>query len=134
MVGTAESDKIAPDILVTSAWGRCNPNSITFEQAQKRCATYQEAGYPAGRWRLPTIAEISYIYTLQELGVINNLFAPNHSGGYWSSEGHPMRFYNGNPSLRTTYTGLDPVRCVYDLWYWGEKQQTQNEYHAMPTK
>ena len=134
MVGTAESDKIAPDILVTSAWGRCNPNSITFGQAQKRCATYQEAGYPAGRWRLPTIAEISYIYTLQELGVINNLFAPNHSGGYWSSEGHPMRFYNGNPSLRTTYTGLDPVRCVYDLWYWGEEQQTQNEYHAMPTK
>ena len=135
-VGTAERDSIAPEFLVTSAWGRCNPNSISFEQAQKRCATYQEAGYPAGRWRLPTVAEISYIYTLQELDVINDLFNPTHTGGYWSSEGHPMRYQNGYPSLRTDYsqTSTDPVRCVYDLWYWGEEQQTQNEYHAMPTK
>lgn len=134
MVGTDERDKLAPEILVTSVWGRCNPNSITFEQAQKRCATYQEAGYPAGRWRLPTVAEISYIYTLQELGVINDLFAPTHTGGYWSSAGFPMRYQNGYPSLRTNYSGTDPVRCVYDLWYWGDEQMSENEYHAMPTK
>lgn len=140
MVGTAERDRIAPEFLVTSAWGRCNPNSITFEQAQKRCATYQEAGYPAGRWRLPTIAEISYIHTLQDLGVINNLFNPTHEAGYWSSAGYAVRSYDptGNarrPAIRTTYTGDDPVRCVYDLWYWGEDPVTPtNEYHAMPTK
>ena len=134
MVGTDERDKLAPEILVTSVWGRCNPNSITFEQAQKRCATYQEAGYPAGRWRLPTVAEISYIYTLQQRGVINDLFAPTHTGGYWSSAGYPMRYQNGYPSLRTNYSGDDPVRCVYDLWYWGDEQMSENEYHAMPTK
>lgn len=134
MVGTSEIDKIAPEFLVTSAWGRCNPNSITFAQAQKRCATYQEAGYPAGRWRLPTVAEISYIHTLQQKGIIDNLFSTTHTGGYWSSEGHPVRYYNGNPTLRTTYTGTDPVRCVYDIWYWGEEKMTTNEYHANPTK
>ena len=133
LVGTKERDKIAPEFLVTSAWGRCNPNSINFEQAQKRCATYQEAGYPAGRWRLPTVAEISYIYTLQEKGIINNLFNPGHSGGYWSSEGYAVRGYNGEPALRTTYTGTDPVRCVYDVWYWGDTPESTNEFHAMPT-
>jgi len=136
MIGTAERDKLAPEILVTSVWGRCNPNSITFEQAQKRCATYQEAGYPAGRWRLPTVAEISYIYTLQDRDVINDLFNPGHSDGYWSSEGHPMRYRNIDtyPSLRTDYSGKDPLRCVYDLWYWGDEQMSEKEYHAMPTK
>ena len=134
MVGTAERDKIAPEFLVTSSWGRCNPNSITFAQAQKRCATYQEDGYPAGRWRLPTVAECSYIYTLQQLGVIENLFNPGHDGGYWTSEGYAIRYRNGHPSLRTNYTGEDPVRCVYDIWYWGDEPMSTNEYHAMPTK
>ena len=133
MVGTTERDKIAPEFLVTSAWGRCNPNSVSFDIAKKRCATYQEAGYPAGRWRLPTVAEISYIYTLQEKGVIDNLFNPGHDGGYWSSEGYAVRYRNSHPSLRLNYTGTDPIRCVYDVWYWGDTPKTTNEFHAMPT-
>ena len=35
----------------------------TLENLKKRCASYQEDGYPAGRWRLPTLSEFQIIMT-----------------------------------------------------------------------
>ena len=45
-----------------------------------RCAGYQEAGYPAGRWRVPTMAEINYIVQLSGWGVIPSLFSESSGG------------------------------------------------------
>ena len=74
---------IAPKFMISSTWGR-NPgmgnDGITFEMAQRRCATYQEAGYPAGRWRLPTEAEAAFITVLQHNNFISTMF--NNSTAY----------------------------------------------------
>lgn len=137
--GSDASDLIAPDFLICSAWGRTQgENAQNFQTFERRCATYQEAGYPAGRWRIPTEAELAYIYKLQEIGVIPILFQQTGSA-YWASSGWAIENYNNgvanfsnNPNVGGA--GRAGVRCVYDLWYWGEEKETANEYHAMPTK
>ena len=140
--GADASDLIAPDFLICSAWGRTQgDNAQPFQTFERRCATYQEAGYPAGRWRIPTEAELAYIYKLQEIGVIPILFQQTGSA-YWASSGWAIENYNNGVANFTDEPWVvqgrsEPnagVRCVYDLWYWGEKKETANEYHAMPTK
>ena len=127
---------IAPRILVSSG---LNANSgLTFDTAVKRGATYQEAGYPAGRWRLPSEAEIAFIVARQRDGVIPALYATNSY--YWSGSGRlvyiptessaAIQFYTpaeatAAGSTKTTYS----CRFVYDLWYWGEEAAATNVYH-----
>lgn len=101
---------IAPRFRIASSWGVTN--SITFENAKRRCASYQENGYPAGRWRVPTEAEIKFVNSLSADSYIPELFDGSYfasSGRYWSST---------NKNFYTT-TGSQAVRCVYDEWYWG---------------
>lgn len=137
--GADASDLIAPDFLICSAWGRTQgENAQNFQTFERRCATYQEAGYPAGRWRIPTEAELAYIYKLQEIEVIPILFQQSGSA-YWASSGWAIENYNNGVANFTNRPnvvseGRAGVRCVYDLWYWGEEKETENEYHAMPTK
>ena len=95
--------------------------SITFENAVKRGATYQEAGYPAGRWRLPTEAEMAFIVARQREGIIPTLYATNSS--YWSGSGRELAISGTtlnftNPSGDNT---THSMRFVYDLWYWGDQ-------------
>ena len=107
---------IAPKILISSRWSRMvnsNASERTFEVMEKRCATYQEAGYPAGRWRLPTEAEVNFVANLQRLGFIQNLF----TGDGWVSNGTAVSIGTNSVSLITNGT---TARCVYDAWYWGE--------------
>jgi hypothetical protein len=92
---------IAPLFKIQSTYGVAS-YSVNFNIAQKRCATYQEAGYPAGRWRLPTLAEIAFVVSLQNKGVLNSMFA-NSSSGYWVSSGG--RLLNNTSSGGTTGTG-----------------------------
>ena len=138
--GSSSSDLIAPDFIISSGRGRTQGmNAQFFDTFEKRCATYQEAGYPAGRWRIPTEAELAYIYKLQSLNIIPVLFQPENSA-YWASSGYAVNSYtNGvanftnNPNVGGA--GRAGVRCVYDIWYWGDDPVTPtNEYHAMPTK
>ena len=86
---TSESkmNYVAPKFIVASSYGATSPTS--YEGAQKRCAAYQENGYPAGRWRLPTAAEIQFIITLSEFNPkrIPALFSPDTHAYYWSA-GH----------------------------------------------
>lgn len=121
---------IAPRLLVSSA---LNANTgLTFEQAVKRGATYQEGGYPAGRWRLPTEAEIAFIVARQKEGVIPILYATNSD--YWSGSG---RLVYIPTAANASITFSDPAsssttqscRYVYDLWYWGDNPSTINQYH-----
>ena len=141
MTGSPSKDAIAPEFLICSGWGRTQgENAQSFDMFQKRCATSQEAGYPAGRWRIPTEAEVAFIYRLQALGVIPRLFQESGSA-YWASSGWAVDSYARN--TRTAHFINNPaingnntagVRCVYDVWYWGDDKMSANEYHAEPTK
>lgn len=107
---------ISPQFMIASSYGMC-PDNRTEDDVIKRCAAYQEDGYPAGRWRVPTRAEIKYIMTLSEWTVIPFLFNPG--GNYWSANG-PVK-YDSNQGVIDSNEG-DYVRCVYDTWYWGTDQ------------
>lgn len=112
----AKNHVIAPKLRVASSHGATTDLSKT--NALKRCATYQEDGYPAGRWRLPTRAEVEFISTLSNEGLITRLFG-NTTGttSYWCADGYitvggtTVSWTSGTPSSL-------PVRCVYDEWYW----------------
>ena len=107
---------IAPKLRITSAYGRLSGGSVANGNEKKRCAAYQEYGYPAGRWRVPTAAELQYIGKLCADGVIPPLF--NNGASYYSATGGYL-FSNGS----FTYSGTtaNSVRCVYDEWYWTDK-------------
>ena len=136
-VGTNEYNApIAPAFLITSRWGRPGGSNATFpktlEQAQQRCATYQEAGYPAGRWRLPTDAEAYFVYTLQDKDLINEMFTTS-GYGYWTSSG---RRFGGDGGAhffeRATSNNGISIRCVYDIWYWGDETVDKYKYTPKP--
>ena len=136
MVGTQTANLIAPSFIVSSRWGRPG-GGVNYETAQKRCATYQEAGYPAGRWRLPTEAEVYFLFTLQTKGLITELYTTGSGTyGYWASSGYVFGRYwtTGTPDFRTLNNGeVASIRCVYDTWFWGDKPDTRDTYHPGPT-
>lgn len=107
---------IAPKLRITSAYGRLSGGSVANGNEKRRCAAYQEYGYPAGRWRVPTAAELQYIGKLCADGVIPPLF--NNGASYYSATGGYL-FQNG--SFRYSGTTANSVRCVYDEWYWTDK-------------
>ena len=134
---------IAPNFRIASSYGATY--QVTYANAFRRCASYQEDGYPAGRWRLPTVAEIQYIAQLNADGKIKRLLgdeAADNTGAasfnsdyseYWCNSGY-MVVYDGqnsdwgvnnnripSPVLGTTPfddNTMKSVRCVYDEWYW----------------
>ena len=133
MIGsTIHSNFIAPKLLVSSRWGRFGnwnnpgPGNDRYEVVQKRCATYQEAGYPAGRWRLPTEAEVMFMVNLQRYGFISNLFTSSRSltasGSFISVTINNSQQITGISYGETPLAnpGGNSCRCVYDLWYWGD--------------
>lgn len=119
---------IAPQFYVSSGWN--SSINVNFDDAKKRAATYQEAGYSAGRWRLPTEAEIMFITARQKEGVIPVLFAMDNTSYYWAASG---RLYcNGRFYDASRYNNLGFMRFVYDTWYWGETRGEVNYYHPEP--
>lgn len=118
---------IAPQFFVSSGWN--SSTSVTFANAQKRAATYQEAGYSAGRWRLPTEAEIMFITARQREGVIPVLFAMDSSSNYWASSG---RLYRNGQFYDASSNAQGYMRFVYDTWYWGTTAGAPSYYHPEP--
>ena len=119
---------IAPKIRFASSFAATM--KMTYDDAKRRCASYQEDGYPAGRWRLPTVAEITYVATLNaDRKIVRLLGNTNTNNGqtsdYWCNSGY-MTVYNGSGDLPKPVrgtganTGTKSVRCVYDEWYWEE--------------
>lgn len=105
---------ISPKFRICSAYGRLGSVQLTREQAMYRCASYQEAGYPAGRWRVPTSAELQFMGKLCAEKKIPSLFT--NGSTYWSaSQGYRYNNTNGTFSKQNS---ADFVRCVYDEWYW----------------
>ena len=113
---------IAPKFRISSKLGGYSHSSP--QGAALRCASYQEHGFPAGRWRLPTTAEVLYIIELQRLGKIQQLFYGGTT--YLSATDRVATDNNNNYTLTTGYPASNTtpsVRCVYDEWYWGSERE-----------
>ena len=117
----ATEQMIAPKFRIASSYGVSTSGS--YEDRQRRCASYQEDGYPAGRWRMPTKAEMEYIVLLSTKGIIPKLFNVNgdsDGNDYWCAHGLAEPQTTGTVKLTPgTTSGSYSVRCVYDDWYWG---------------
>ena len=113
---------VAPSFRMASSYGKCG-YGFDLDHAVARCAAYQEDGYPAGRWRVPTKAEIEYVTTLSANHKIPQLFNTTADQGvgsiYWSAQGAIQVNSTGKVTeVDDTYAF---VRCVYDDWYWGSE-------------
>ena len=121
----AYENYIAPKFRICSGYGRLNQGTVdNLDEAQRRCASYQEDGYPAGRWRLPTKAELEYVGKLCAEDKIPTLFS---NKSYWAAS--TAFTYNDSRGTFTEANSADVVRCVYDDWYWGsEKAAPVNQF------
>ena len=126
---------IAPKFRIASSFGASG--TMSRSDGIARCASYQEDGYPAGRWRLPTVAEIKFMAQLTTLNLIPRLLGSNTGNGfsyYWcNSDGSAVQIANANQSPQSDPTKVERtdnsnVRCVYDEWYW------ENTDHATVDK
>lgn len=125
--GRTES-MISPRFMIASSYGVTS--DVSKVNAERRCATYQEDGYPAGRWRVPTQAEVEYLVGLSAKGVIPILFgyvsgssSYGQDAEYWSSN-NAVVVNSKNGSVQVPAAGKvtsAAVRCVYDVWYWQDK-------------
>ena len=128
---------VAPQFRISSSYGT-QKTDITRNDARKRCATYQENGYPAGRWRLPTVGELQYIASLSQKKIIPPLFTIGEA--YWSSHGAYViennkfvfvtdisNFWDWLKKLFGSNNVKGYVRCVYDDWYWTYKDSEGND-------
>lgn len=107
---------IAPKLRISSAHAMTDSNAFGVDGAEKRCATYQQDGYPAGRWRLPTDAEMKFMTEICAQGLIPPFF--NNNANYWSAT-TLYKFNSGSVSPSTDSQGY--CRCVYDEWYWEQE-------------
>ena len=127
----AEADErtinmVAPKFMLASGYAVLHTNASqvrTLENLKKRCASYQEDGYPAGRWRLPTRAEFELILTQVNKRSLPEVYVFNTT--YWCAHGlGTPKTENNRVYVDMEYVGYDTeghsTRCVYDLWYWGE--------------
>ena len=115
---------LAPVFRLNSGYAevRNRGDNMPREYARQRCASFQEQGYPAGRWRLPTIGEFYFIRQLYVKGILPDMFGSDDDRAYWGAQycfkvdknSADVRDYPNNdlPS------GEKRVRCVYDDWYW----------------
>ena len=133
---TVSENVISPQFQIASSYGVINSYGntlryLTYDQAKRRCASYQEDGYPAGRWRMPTYAEVRFIMSLSQEGKIPSLFNfypenGNDTEGYWVANGKIVMI-NNQLQFSTNYNNSNTaIRCVYDTWYWGKTHATGN--------
>lgn len=145
---------ISPVFKIASSYGKTS--TLWYENAKTRCAAYQENGYPAGRWRLPTVAEIEFLVSLSENDKIPSLFSVDRSqwnsayniSYYWAGGNYGYGPYEvmdfSGKNTTTSYNGYSYdfnythnnqttryhcvyTRCVYDVWYWGEEQDEDSK-------
>ena len=140
---------IAPKFRICSSYAGSS-GYLTREMSRRRAAAYQEIGYPAGRWRLPTFGEVEYIMLLAAQQKIPRLFGTTDAGTwyYWCAQGAvavpdskaadqqvsvvPPPTSASSPTCIYTlpfapFSGnnfLGRTRFVYDEWYWGDETLT----------
>lgn len=125
---------VAPKFRVASAY------SVTWAEgvediniAKGRCASYQEDGYPAGRWRMPTKAEYEFIVYQSSMGRIPTLYQSKQN--YWCAHGYGKPNDEGSVTM-SGEVGTDgnltlvkgaSIRCVYDEWYWEDRLEGRDK-------
>ena len=124
----AYANMVAPRFRVASSYIVTTGTT----KREQRCASYQEDGYPAGRWRVPTFAEVELVANMTIKGMIPKLF--NTTGDtYTDSNNNEWDCCEYHCAQGTIYIFNDSskeavwddaihsnsVRCVYDEWYWG---------------
>ena len=126
---TRTENMIAPKFRIASGYAVLvagNNNSKYLETLRMRCASYQEDGYPAGRWRLPTKAEMEFILYQTNAGRLPDIYKDNTT--YWCA--------HGSATVSGTQVNLNRVtevergysaRCVYDEWYWKDKLSDEDK-------
>ena len=124
-------DMISPAFVIASSYGKTQYTGtypMDLARAQKRCAAYQEDGYPAGRWRLPTFAEVKFIMELstqEKIPTLFNMTKPTDTEGYWCANGKVVLINNSVELEENNYsTQYTAPRCIYDIWYWGNEHST----------
>ena len=78
------NELVSPRFVVASRYGTVSGGSYNYDKAVKRCEVYEEHytdergvyhSYEAGTWRLPTLAELEFMYTIQNSDqVVNYLY------------------------------------------------------------
>ena len=153
-VGSSTQNVIAPAIRIASSWGATSP-ILNYDRSEERCASYQENGYPAGRWRMPTVAEIDFLIRLSDYEHIPELFSPEYhssnptyydvywAGGNYAYGGVPYRQRDNHAASFIDMNGAELsnqnsllsknnerfmtyMRCVYDEWYWSDQKYGNN--------
>lgn len=112
---------VAPVFRISTAHTRSGRNDA-YADIKKRCASYQEDGYPAGRWRVPTLAECKLSQVLSHNGLVPNIYINGSTYYYYYAGG----WFTGNASQNASdwhsgdRSGGAATRCVYDEWYWSK--------------
>ena len=120
---------VAPKFRICSSMGGTGA-VLDRNQARRRAAAYQEIGYCAGRWRLPTWGEVEFIMGLSSTYKIPRLFG-RYDGTtwyYWCAQGAVRVPGKSNTTLKCEVVSSTEVpndqkeraRFVYDEWYWGD--------------
>lgn len=109
-----KENMVAPRFRVASSYGKTGATS--YLGAVRRCAAYQEAGYPAGRWRLPTAAEVAFLMKLSDDGYILSLYDPEDMG----MNGSNTPTYNSVSTYYNGYLGSRWIFVNYAYWAGGE--------------
>lgn len=126
LMGDVSENLIAPSFIIASSCGSYSggdknlyvPTEGNDTNAKFRCAGYQEAGYPAGRWRLPTPAELKVVGRLCAEKKIPTIF---YDGAEYLSSNGAYRFDIDAGTFTYQDDNSDTMRCVYDAWYWKDK-------------
>ena len=126
MQNSRTRNMIAPKFRIASAYAVLHTGTNSdknIDGIRKRCASYQEDGYPAGRWRIPTEAEFKFILSQvnKDPATLPQMYIKDNS--YWCAHGVGTVQGDGSVSMNYTKTSTGhSVRCVYDEWYWGSEQ------------
>lgn len=123
------NELVSPRFVVASRYETESGGSYNYDKAVKRCEVYEEHytdergvyhSYEAGTWRLPTLAELEFMYTIQNSDqVVNYLY--NTGGQYWSARKY-WCYYFGAKGTGYRYETTNStnsnrfVRCVHDLY------------------
>lgn len=123
---------ISPKFRVASSYSVLGSEYLTSrEVARRRCASYQEDGYPAGRWRMATAAEMQFMIQLSQQELIPALFSSNTN--YWCAHG-VINYVTGATTATlnkvTSHNDGGSIRCVYDEWYWGSEKAIESNADA----
>lgn len=128
--GAATQQIIAPKFRICSSYAGTGPG-LNWVRARLRAAAFQEMGYPAGRWRLPTYSEVEFVMKLSAEYKIPRLFGRSDATTwyYWCAQGEVVVPGKTDPNqtidLRTdrnnTANNYQRARFVYDEWYWGSE-------------